>query len=443
MKRRTRDRIVVSLLLAGLPWIVGAKADDTTYRIVDTGQVRCYGNSTEIAAPSPGQPFYGQDAQFADHQPSYTLSGDGLTVRDNVTGLTWTRSPDWDGDGDIDRNDKLTFGEFHSHPATLNASGFGGFNDWRTPSIKELYSLIDFRGTDPPPTAGTSSGLTAFIDTNYFEFGYGDTAADERIIDAQYWSSTEYVSTTMTGDATVFGVNFADGRIKGYPRDTNPMLGGNMTEYARFVRGNLDYGVNQLVANGDGTVTDNATGLMWSKADSSSGMNWEAALAWVQTKNSENYLGHNDWRLPNAKELQSIVDYTRSPDTSSSAAIDPLFTCTRITNEAGQADYPCYWTGTTHASALAPPQGMTGEGVYVAFGRAMGYMDPDGPGPSPGSWLDVHGAGAQRSDPKMGNPADFPYGRGPQGDAVHIYNFVRLVRDAGTVTCVKHYQLYF
>jgi hypothetical protein len=46
------------------------------------------------------------------------------------------------------------------------------------------------------------------------------------------------------------------------------------------------------------------------------------------------------------------------------------------------------------------------------------------------AWLDVHGAGAQRSDPKTGNPSDFPHGRGPQGDAIRIYNCVRLVRDA-------------
>ncbi len=51
----------------------------------------------------------------------------------------------------------------------------------------------------------------------------------------------------------------------------------------------------------------------------------------------------------------------------------------------------------------------------------MGYMN--------GSWLDVHGAGAQRSDPKQGNPADYPYGRGPQGDAIRIYNYARCVRD--------------
>ncbi len=54
----------------------------------------------------------------------------------------------------------------------------------------------------------------------------------------------------------------------------------------------------------------------------------------------------------------------------------------------------------------------------------MGYME--------GSWQDVHGAGAQRSDPKAGDPADWPYGHGPQGDAIRIYNFVRLVRGAET-----------
>jgi hypothetical protein len=45
------------------------------------------------------------------------------------------------------------------------------------------------------------------------------------------------------------------------------------------------------------------------------------------------------------------------------------------------------------------------------------------------NWVDVHGAGAQRSDPKAGDPADYPTGRGPQGDAIRIYNHVRLVRN--------------
>ncbi|MFX1563136.1 MAG: DUF1566 domain-containing protein [Promethearchaeota archaeon] len=189
----------------------------------------------------------------------------------------------------------------------------------------------------------------------------------------------------------------------------------------RYVRGNTDYGINDFVDNGDGTITDNATGLMWSQNDSGEGFNWEDALAWVQQKNDENFLGYNDWRLPNAKELQSIVDYTRSPDTTNSAAIDPIFNVTSIIDEGGGTNYPFYWTSTTHV------EGNDGNyAAYIAFGEALGYMQS-----STGEYvlLDVHGAGAQRSDPKTGDPSDYPYGFGPQGDVIRIYNYVRCVRD--------------
>ncbi len=66
--------------------------------------------------------------------------------------------------------------------------------------------------------------------------------------------------------------------------------------------------------------------------------------------------------------------------------------------------------------------------AYIAFGEALGYMESP-PGSGIYQLLDVHGAGAQRSDPKSGNPADWPYGNGPQGDVVRIDNHVRCVRD--------------
>ncbi|MCU0787262.1 MAG: DUF1566 domain-containing protein [Verrucomicrobia bacterium] len=429
---------------------------EVSYPIVATGQTQCYDNRREIIPPNPGQAFYGQDAQFQSHPASYTLSADGLTVHDNVTGLTWQHSPDTDGNGAVTAHDKLTLKQAQSLPAKLNTSKFGGFDDWRLPTIKELYSLFDARGTDPSgPGISNTSGLTPFIDTNYFQFAYGDTSAGERVIDSQYASSTVYVGRSPRGGGKVFGVNFADGRIKGYDLQ---MPGGRSekTFLVQCVRGNPAYGRNDFHASGDGTVTDRATGLMWSQADSGRGMNWQEALAWVQQQNAAKHLGHDDWRLPSVKELQSLVDYTRSPDTTQSAAIDPLFSCTTITNGARQADYPFYWSATTHIGFRGGEAAM-----YVAFGRAAGWMSPRGmgggtpgegggfgrgpgrdgppreprpeadqPGADAGDYryVDIHGAGAQRSDPKAGDPARFPHGRGPQGDVILINNYVRLVR---------------
>lgn len=407
-------RLPLALLLAA-PVLAG----DTP--VVDAGQVQCYDAQMAIAPPSPGQPFHGQDAQYDGNQPSYTLSTDGLTVYDEITGLSWMASPDANGNGVLESPaDKLSWWNAMTFPATLNAQAYGGFDDWRVPTIEELYSLIDFSGVDPSGYTGGTSGLIPFIDTDYFEFVYGNTSAGERIIDSQYWSSTEYVSTTMNGDHTVFGVNFADGRIKGYGTS---LMGSDKLSFVLCCRGNPSYGVNSFVDVGDGTVTDLSTGLMWRQADSGAALSWEAALDHAETLD---FAGHTDWRLPNAKELQTLVDYTRSPATHGTAAIDPLFSCSSIVDEGGVLNWPFYWASTTHANWTAQPGSF---GVYICFGEALGWMQDPFP---PFTWrlLDVHGAGAQRSDPKTGNPADYPHGHGPQGDVVRIYNHVRCVRDA-------------
>ncbi len=182
-----------------------------TYKIVGTGQKSCYDTSAAIAAPAAGSPFYGQDAQYKGYQPSYTDNGNG-TITDNVTGLMWSQSLDLNHDGIIDTSDKLTYDEAIAAADTMTLDGY---RDWRVPSIKELYSLINYSGAAPSNT--NSHGGIPFIDTAYFSFVYGDLNEGERTIDVQCISSTRYVSTTMNGNPTAFGVNFADGRIKGYP----------------------------------------------------------------------------------------------------------------------------------------------------------------------------------------------------------------------------------
>ncbi len=180
---------------------------------------------------------------------------------------------------------------------------------------------------------------------------------------------------------------------------------------AEYVGGGPDY-----TDNGDGTVTDEITGLMWQQ-DPGDKVTWSDA---VDDADSFDLAGYDDWRLPSAKELQSLVDYSRAPDVTGSAAIDPVFECTSITNEAGESDFPYFWSSTTHATE----NGSGGSAVYVSFGRALGYFM--------GQWQDVHGAGAQRSDLKTGDAADYPEGHGPQGDAIRILNHARCVRDGGS-----------
>ncbi len=382
---------------------VGSTEDlEGTYVIVDTGQTTYYDDKDEITAPAEGEDYYGQDAQYEGVQPDYQDNGDG-TLTDLNTGLMWQQDP----------GNKMTFEDAVDGIDTFDLAGY---DDWRLPTIKELYSLILFSGED---VSGSSSAddATPFIDADYFDFEYDDESEGDRIIDAQYWSSTEYVSTTMNNDATAFGVNFADGRIKGYPTENGP--GGEPKEnFVLYVRGNTDYGENEFVDNGDGTVTDLATGLMWMQDDSGEGMDWYEALEYAEDLE---FAGYDDWYLPNAKELQSIVDYSRSPATTDSAAIDPVFDVTEITDEGDDTNYPFYWTSTTHAKD-------TGAGdfaVYVAFGEGLGFMEtPDGDT----VLMDVHGAGCQRSDPKTGDADDWSEGNGPQGDVVRIDNFVRAVR---------------
>lgn len=77
--------------------------------------------------------------------------------------------------------------------------------------------------------------------------------------------------------------------------------------------------------------------------------------------------------------------------------------------------------------AGGPPGVRAGGGPGPGFGPPPGRMPQSAAG-SEYRLVDVHGAGAQRSDPKSGNPAAFPHGRGPQNDVIRINDFVRLVR---------------
>lgn len=365
----------------------------SAWRVPGTAQDGCFSNDTRIGCPQAGAPFFGQDGQRPGPRPPFEVRADG-TVTDPVTGLTWTRA----------LAGPLSWDEALAAAAALRTGGHG---DWRVPNIKELYTLIDFRGWFAP----TAAQSRPFIDITAFDFAYGDGA---RFFDVQLWSATPYVATTMNGDATVFGVNFADGRIKGYPR-WQPGSNGSVPQRmrVRFVRGPA-YGTNDYRDNGDGTVLDRGSGLTWQQRDDGVLRNWRDALGYCAGLRLG---GLDDWRLPDVKELHSIVDTTRAPAATQSAALAPPLQASAVELY--------YWSSTTVLDG--PTDVMYSRAAYIAFGRALGWMEMP-PGSGVRRLIDVHGAGSQRADPKDGDPAVYPQGFGPQGDEVRILNAVRCVR---------------
>jgi len=145
-----------------------------SFTLTDTRQERCFDNDgTKINCPLKGQALYGQDAQYSGVQPSYIDNAD-KTVTDKNTGMMWQKTPDY---------------KHHSHDEAISYCedlSVANYNDWRLPTIKELYSLADFRGEIVNPRE--ESANTPYIDADYFDFQY-----DKRMAYiGQYWSSTKY-----------------------------------------------------------------------------------------------------------------------------------------------------------------------------------------------------------------------------------------------------------
>ncbi|MEI6897760.1 MAG: DUF1566 domain-containing protein [Psychromonas sp.] len=120
-----------------------------SYPVVDTGQRKFYSNDEIINLPAEGENFFGQDASYIINAPSYSNNNDG-TVTDNVTGLMWQK----------DMGNKLSYQEALQK---VQSNKLAGYSDWRVPTIKELYSLIQFSGSVKGQHA-----LYPFIDTRYF-----------------------------------------------------------------------------------------------------------------------------------------------------------------------------------------------------------------------------------------------------------------------------------
>ena len=316
----------------------------STYRppapVPDTGQDICYDSDGNILdpCPAPGQLFYGQDGAYTINPPSYTkMDADGkilnddatqwAMVRDNITGLIWEARTDknniknYNNPHDADNtytwydDNTETNGGHDGTPGdgtdtqdlldSLNAVGFGGFYDWRLPTVKELINLAGY-GTYNPA-----------VNHIYFP---NNMAYD-------YWTSTTSSEYADYAWIVYFGVG--DGSI----RDKSGAW------YVRVVRGGKTQ--PDFTDNGDATVTDNITGLTWSQKtidtnddgfiDAADAVDWEEGLNWCENLS---LAGHDDWRLPTIKELKSIVK-----DDADNPAVNTVYFPDTLVSQ--------YWTSTS------------------------------------------------------------------------------------------------
>ena len=280
-------------------------------RVPDTGQKKCYNDTEEIPCPNPDEAFYGQDSNYTINPMSYTkldVSGNELAedapswamVRDNVTGLIWEVKQDMDGSPNYDNPHDAdnTYTWYDSDPETnggdagtpgdgvdtfdteqfinaLNATNYGGHDDWRMPTIKELSFIVDYGIPQPGPT----------IDSESFPM----------TIASWYWSSTPGINAIDEA----WNINFYYGYKLLYYTKSNPY-------YVRAVRSADSEPLDHLIGNAGGTVTDKSTGLMWQQASGPGTYSWKQALFYAENLPLADY---NDWRLPNIKELQSLIDY--------------------------------------------------------------------------------------------------------------------------------------
>ncbi|MBF0317830.1 MAG: DUF1566 domain-containing protein, partial [Nitrospirae bacterium] len=293
------NTLIVAMLFLALSAHAG------TVSLPQTGQTTIYATGDDgwykagVAWPSP---------RFTDNS---IADSNNQTITDNLTGLVWTKDANLPGGS-------KTWQEALDYVASMNSgAGTYGHTDWRLPNINELESLIN-AGQANQVTWLNSQGFTnvqsfiywsstsyAYFTSNAWFVDMGDMG--DGFVNASVKSHSLYVWPVRSGQSGAFGNSFI-------------WSTGQTTSYATGDDGALQRGVAwpspRFTDNGNLTVTDNLTGLLWMKdagtptVGSCTGgyMVWQSALNYVTCLNTANYLGYTDWRLPNIQERFSLVD---------------------------------------------------------------------------------------------------------------------------------------
>jgi len=310
------DLRLVAVLACFMSSALPSFAESLQSQVPLTGQTKCYDTESGVVVPCAGT---GQDGEFQMGVPWPTprfTKPDGTTpingnvvVIDQLTGLMWANASMPVG--------KTSWGIANSVIAQMNVgAGTFGYTDWRLPNRNELTSLA-YNGEGNMAASFVAQGLP-YVKT-----------------DSCYLSSTTSpVNTSNAWCVDLAGATYVVNKSSAYfyvwpVRGTSAgavtlARTGQTSSYAARDDGDLELGaawpVPRFASNGDFTMTDRLTGLIWTKDANGPGPDacrayggWGGLLNYVDCLNGNNFLGHNDWRLPNRNELSTLAPVSWGP----------------------------------------------------------------------------------------------------------------------------------
>jgi hypothetical protein len=285
--------------------------------LLKTDQTECY-NGSGYLVPCKGSGQDAESSRIRDDQ-SARFEVHGKVVIDRATSLTWNQNAS-------PATFPMSWAEAFAYIGRLNGSGYHGIGNWRLPSRRELFSLISHQQINPALPDGHPF-------TDVFA-GY-------------YWTS----STCRRLTDQAWYIHLGGGRIyRGMKHGSYilwPVMGPQQNAQALSNR----FMVESI------TARDRLTGRVWLRSfdEMERPLKWEKALETIASLNTQRAGGYANWRLPNIRELESLVDLNRH-------------------SPALPADHPFanvaegYWSSTTsiyekqYAWVLYPRDGAVGVG---------------------------------------------------------------------------------
>ncbi|MDZ4184788.1 MAG: DUF1566 domain-containing protein [Desulfuromonadales bacterium] len=305
-----------------------------------TGQTTCFDSSgTEINCAGTGQD--GEHRAGVQWPASRFIDNGNGTLTDNLTGLVWLKNANCAGD--LYWNDALSWANSLASGACDLTDGSSA-GEWRLPNILELESLVNVdHGTASCGGTACNSPAAWLASQGFANMGYGYYFSSSTAIQGGYhdnaWTvdmddygnlihgskDANYFALAVKGTSTGPAPVWRTGQTTCYDSSGSLVACAGTGQDADILAG-AAWPDPRFTDNSDGTVTDNLTGLVWLKNANCSGgaRNWPIALTDIAGLNTVGMMNGNacgdisnngshqsDWRLPNYKELLSLVDFAR------------------------------------------------------------------------------------------------------------------------------------